>query len=145
MLSFFHVFVVHPRPNFLPSVPHSFIPLFFPFPPPVLSSSLIFPLFPFLPPVVLLVYFILLHFHYVSPRYQYYKLIIFLSLFPFITYCHFFHLFFFSPDLSQNFLTFAFIPWRRKWQPTLVPLPGKSHGQRSLVGYSPQGRRVGHD
>ena len=31
-------------------------------------------------------------------------------------------------------------PWRRKWQPTPVFLPGKSHGQRSLVGYSPQGR-----
>ena len=31
------------------------------------------------------------------------------------------------------------IPWRREWQPTLVFLPGKSHGQRSLVGYSPQG------
>ena len=29
------------------------------------------------------------------------------------------------------------IPWRRKWQPTPVFLPGKSHGQRSLVGYSP--------
>ena len=29
--------------------------------------------------------------------------------------------------------------WRRKWQPTPVFLPGKSHGQRSLVGYSPQG------
>ena len=28
------------------------------------------------------------------------------------------------------------IPWRRKRQPTLVFLPGKSHGQRSLVGYS---------
>ena len=28
------------------------------------------------------------------------------------------------------------IPWRRKWQPTLVLLPGKSHGQRILVGYS---------
>ena len=27
------------------------------------------------------------------------------------------------------------IPWRRKWQPTPVLLPGKSHGQRSLVGY----------
>ena len=25
------------------------------------------------------------------------------------------------------------------WQPTLVLLPGESHGQRSLVGYSPQG------
>ena len=32
------------------------------------------------------------------------------------------------------------IPWRRAWQPTLVFLPGESHGQRSLVGYSPQGR-----
>ena len=29
------------------------------------------------------------------------------------------------------------IPWRRKWQPTPVLLPGESHGQRSLVGYSP--------
>ena len=31
------------------------------------------------------------------------------------------------------------IPWRRKWQPIPVFLPGKSHGQRSLVGYSPWG------
>ena len=29
------------------------------------------------------------------------------------------------------------VPWRRKWQPTPVFLPGKFHGQRSLVGYSP--------
>ena len=29
------------------------------------------------------------------------------------------------------------IPWRRKWQPTLVLLPGKSYGWRSLVGYTP--------
>ena len=28
------------------------------------------------------------------------------------------------------------IPLRRKWQPTPVFLPGKSHGQRSLAGYS---------
>ena len=28
-------------------------------------------------------------------------------------------------------------PWRRKWQTTLVFLPGEFHGQRSLVGYSP--------
>ena len=28
------------------------------------------------------------------------------------------------------------ILWRREWQPTLVFLPEKSHGQRSLVGYS---------
>ena len=31
------------------------------------------------------------------------------------------------------------IPWRRKWQPTPVFLPGKSYGQRSLAGYSPWG------
>ena len=29
--------------------------------------------------------------------------------------------------------------WRRKWQPTPIFLPGKYHGQRSLVGYSPWG------
>ena len=28
------------------------------------------------------------------------------------------------------------IPWRRKWQPALVLLPGKSHGQKGLEGYS---------
>ena len=28
------------------------------------------------------------------------------------------------------------IPWSRKWQPAPVFLPGKSHGQRNLVGYS---------
>ena len=33
------------------------------------------------------------------------------------------------------------MPWRRKWPPTPVFLPGKSHGQRSLVGYSPRGHR----
>ena len=31
------------------------------------------------------------------------------------------------------------IPWRRNWQPTAIFLPGKSHGQRSLAGYSPWG------
>ena len=30
-------------------------------------------------------------------------------------------------------------PWRGTWQPTPVFLPGESHGQRSLVGYSPLG------
>ena len=33
------------------------------------------------------------------------------------------------------------IPWRRKWQTTPVLLPGKLHGQRSLVGYSPWDRK----
>ena len=38
------------------------------------------------------------------------------------------------------------IPWRRKWQPTPVCLPGKSRGQKSLGGYSLCGhRRVGND
>ena len=31
------------------------------------------------------------------------------------------------------------IPWRRKWQPSPVFLPGESHGQRSRAGYSPWG------
>ena len=30
-------------------------------------------------------------------------------------------------------------PWRKKWQPTPIFLPGKSHGWKSLVGYSPWG------
>ena len=33
------------------------------------------------------------------------------------------------------------IPWSRKRQPTRVSLPGKSHGQKSLVGYSPWGHK----
>ena len=33
------------------------------------------------------------------------------------------------------------VPWRRKRQPTPVFLPGKSHGQRSLAGYSSRGRK----
>ena len=31
-------------------------------------------------------------------------------------------------------------PWRRKWKSPLVFLPGKSHGQRTLAGYSPWDR-----
>ena len=39
------------------------------------------------------------------------------------------------------------IPWRRKWQPNAVFLPGKFHGQRSLVGklQSMESQRVRHD
>ena len=33
------------------------------------------------------------------------------------------------------------MPWRRKWQPTPALWPGESHGRRSLVRYSPCGRR----
>ena len=37
------------------------------------------------------------------------------------------------------------IPWGRKWQPTPVFLPARSHGQRSLMGYSSRSHRVRHD
>ena len=38
------------------------------------------------------------------------------------------------------------IPWRRKWQPTLIFLPGKSRRQRNLEDYSPRGHEgVEHD
>ena len=33
------------------------------------------------------------------------------------------------------------IPWKREWLPTAVFLPGESHGQWSLAGYSPQGHK----
>ena len=48
--------------------------------------------------------------------------------------------------LSQVFVKTLYTLWRRKWQPTPVFLPGKSHGWKSLVGYSPWGRKEsGHD
>ena len=40
----------------------------------------------------------------------------------------------------QYIYTCRFIYWRRQWHPTPVLLPGKSHGQRSLVGCRPWGR-----
>ena len=60
-----------------------------------------------------------------------------------------------DPDLRNNEVDFHRIflnrpqreaegrssKWKRKWQPTPVLLPGKSHGQKSLVGYSPWGRK----
>ena len=36
---------------------------------------------------------------------------------------------------------FQKILWRREWQPTPIFLPGKSHGQRRLVGYSSWGHK----
>ena len=33
------------------------------------------------------------------------------------------------------------LPWRRKWHPNPVLLPGESHAQRRLEGYSPWGRK----
>ena len=41
------------------------------------------------------------------------------------------------PALQESWV--GKIPWRRAWQPTPVFLLGESHGQRSLVGYSPWG------
>ena len=35
--------------------------------------------------------------------------------------------------------------WRMEWLPTPVFLPGESHGQGSLAGYSPWGLKAGHD
>ena len=42
-------------------------------------------------------------------------------------------------QLVQNLPTMR--EWRRQWHPTPVLLPGKSHGRRSLVGYSPWGHK----
>ena len=42
---------------------------------------------------------------------------------------------------AEIYLRNWLIPWRRAWQPTPVSLPGESHGQRRLVGYSPWGRK----
>ena len=39
-----------------------------------------------------------------------------------------------------EFVTLRVVRWRRQWHPTPVLLPGKSHGQRSLVGCRPWGR-----
>ena len=55
---------------------------------------------------------------------------------------------FFSCDILSDFDFIKSIllggllkSWRRKWQPTPAFLPGKSHGGRSLLGYSPWGRK----
>ena len=40
----------------------------------------------------------------------------------------------------RHFLWSLALHWRRQWHPTPVLLPGKSYGQRSLVGYSPWSR-----
>ena len=44
-------------------------------------------------------------------------------------------------DWATSFSLFTFMYWRRKWQPSPVSLPGKSHGQRRLAGSSPQGHK----
>ena len=40
-------------------------------------------------------------------------------------------------DWATSLSLFTLMHWSRQWHPTPVLLPGKSHGQRSLVGYSP--------
>ena len=42
--------------------------------------------------------------------------------------------------IQAHFIYCALYFWRRRWHPTPVLLPGKSHGRRSLEGYSPWGR-----
>ena len=42
---------------------------------------------------------------------------------------------------DQGLIPGSGIKWRRKWQFTLVFLPGECHGQRSLAGYSPWGHK----
>ena len=44
-------------------------------------------------------------------------------------------------DWVTSLSLFIFLHWRRKWQPTPGLLPGKSLGWRSVVGYSPWGRK----
>ena len=49
-------------------------------------------------------------------------------------------------DWATSLSLFTFVHWRRKWQPTLVFLPGESQGRGSLGGLPSLGlHRVGHD
>ena len=48
-----------------------------------------------------------------------------------ICFCHHYNIFLWKPEHQR----------RRKWEPTPVFLPGESHGQRSLAGYSPRGHK----
>ena len=56
-----------------------------------------------------------------------------------------------NPPANAWDLKHRFVPWlgkiprRMAWQPTSGFLPGGSQGQRSLVSYSPWGRRAGHN
>ena len=45
-----------------------------------------------------------------------------------------------SSQTRLSDFTFTFMPWRSKWQPIPVFLPGESQGQRSLVGCRLWGR-----
>ena len=48
---------------------------------------------------------------------------------------------FFQGFVAKELIWVGKISWRRKWQPTPIFLPGKSHRWRSLVGYSPWGHK----
>ena len=48
-------------------------------------------------------------------------------------------------DWATSLSFFTFMPWRRKWQPNPVFLPGESQGRGSLVGCRLWGRTEGHD
>ena len=54
---------------------------------------------------------------------------------------NFVFVFFFQCRCGAGVFVFYYGLWRRKWQPTPVSLPGESHGRRSLIGYSPRGRK----
>ena len=61
-------------------------------------------------------------------------------------YCiYYFFLFYYFFNLTYLFILYFWLHcvfvWRRRWYPTPVLLPGKSHGPRSLVGCSPWGRQ----
>ena len=59
-----------------------------------------------------------------------------------LTFCnapHCSNMLFFCTLIDGLFYENKICFWRRQWQPTPVLLPGKSHGQRSLVGCSPWG------
>ena len=43
--------------------------------------------------------------------------------------------------VKEHYFPSILFPWRMKWQPTPVLFPRKSHGQRTLVGYSPWGHK----
>ena len=43
--------------------------------------------------------------------------------------------------VGLSYMAFTMLSWRRQWHPTPVLLPGKSHGQRSLVGCRPWSRK----
>ena len=48
-------------------------------------------------------------------------------------------------DRATSLWLFTFMPWRRKWKPTPVLVPGESQGWGSLVGCHLGSHRVGHD